>query len=121
MYFLLTTFNSLDSPSDVIVTSSCSERDTSSDVIVRASLGSALGLSVIVNICLLITVVVLLGKIKSRHHSKRPSMEKEDEAMDIELKPNLLYGLSRGQDARTKERGQLQDAMSESNYEYVIP
>lgn len=82
----------------------------------QVGLESALGLSVIANICLLIAVVVLLVKIKSLHCSKprARSMEKEDEAKDIEMKPNVLYGLTNSKDVCG------QDTMAD-NYEYVIP
>ena len=60
----------------------------------QAALGALFGISVIVNIMLVIAVLVLLIKPRAKHTAKELSDEKENEEVDIEMKPNKLYGLT---------------------------
>ena len=69
-------------------------------VITQATLGGALGVSVIINIIFVTVVVLLLIKAKAEGASRSPpspdshSKVNKEEEMDIEMNTNLLYGLT---------------------------
>ena len=95
-------------------------------MVVPAAVGGVLAVSVIMNIVLVIIVVVLLIILKGRGTRSPQSYEvKEQEAMDIEMKPNSVYGVtSEGVTAESNDAygvSQLQDPLAESQYEYVNP
>ncbi len=67
-----------------------------STVVTSAVLGGILGLSVTINIILIIVLVIKKGK---RSQSPLTDREGEKGAMDIEMKPNSLYGLASGSES----------------------
>ena len=65
--------------------------DSPSTVIPQAALEGALGVSLVINTILVVTVVALLVKIRDLQY---PSSSRREEALDIEIKPNSVYGLA---------------------------
>ncbi len=68
-----------------------------STVVTSAVLGGILGLSVTINIILIIVLVIKKGK-----HSQSPPTDREKKKgaiRDIEMKPNSLYGLTSGSES----------------------
>ena len=69
--------------------------DLTSSIIIPAALGGVLGVSLVINLILAITVVVLLVKVKCTTNQSPTviscSKDKIEEAIDIEMNPNELY------------------------------
>ena len=99
-------------------------------VVTPAVLGGVLGLSVIINVILIIVVVVLVTK-KSETSQKPPTLitdrEGETGTMDIEMKPNSLYGLTSGSESIVTKPNEVYgvsvpaEPSHPATYEYVNP
>ena len=98
-------------------------------MVTPAFLGGALGLSVIINVILIIVVVILVTKKRNTFAPPLPpSSVNEGEGgkgtMDIEMKPNSLYGLTSGSESIVTKPNEVYGVSQSSHpeaYEYVNP
>ena len=100
--------------------------DSAPLLVVPAAVGGAVGGAVVIIIIVLVIIAaVLLIRLKGRGARSPQSYEvKEQKAMDIEMKPNSVYGLAReGIATKSNEAyGVSQpNPLTEADYDYVIP
>ena len=102
-------------------------------VVTPAILGGVLGLSTVINVILLIVVVALATRMNNTFAPSLPPTSvtggegERQGTMDIEMKPNSLYGLTSNNESIVTKPNEvygvsvLTEPSHPAAYEYVVP